>query len=141
MNLCTGCGAVESVEHQPRLMFCLLIESNPSVGLALAEALDAYGHFIAGPFTSDKEACRWLERFIPDIAIVGTTSSGGRRSQIIRELQTRNIPFLFHSAAERSQKLMDNFPDSRMVGSSASAAIVEVVRRSNPLSFEGRDPE
>jgi hypothetical protein len=122
-------------------MFCLLVESNPSAGLALAEMLDAYGHFIAGPFTSVKEACRWLERFTPDIAIVGTTSSGGPRRQLIRKLQTRDIPFLVHSAAEPSPKLLDNLPDIRKAGCPASAALVEEARSSGSLQVAHRKAE
>src|SRR3712207_2202566 len=98
-------------------MFCLLVEGNPSVGLSLAETLDAYSHFVAGPFPSQAQACRWLEWFTPDLAILDPALRDEPASPIIVELQARSIPFFFHSAIERDHTLTVSLADVHRVES------------------------
>jgi DNA-binding response OmpR family regulator len=90
-----------------RPVFCLLIEDNPLVGLDLAEALDASGFFVAGPFTSGHAAYDWLARFTPDVAVVDLSLTDGSCVEVIRELQGRAIPFLIHSGCKPSQSPLD----------------------------------
>jgi DNA-binding NtrC family response regulator len=80
-----------------RPVFCLLVEDNPVVGLDLADALDASGYYVAGPFPCGREASEWLERFTPDVAIVDLTLRDGRCHDVIRELQARAVPFIIYS--------------------------------------------
>lgn len=80
-----------------RPVFCLLVEDNPLVGLDLADALDAGGYYVAGPFPCGRDASEWLERFTPDVAIVDLTLRDGRCHDVIRELQARAIPFIIYS--------------------------------------------
>ena len=68
------------------------------VGLDLADALDASGYYVAGPFTMGRVASAWLAQFTPDVAVVDTALSDGQGIGIIRELQARAIPFIIYAA-------------------------------------------
>lgn len=78
-------------------MLCLLVEDNPLVGLDLAEALDASGYYVAGPFPCGRDASEWLAQFTPDVAIVDVTLRDGMCLEVIRVLQARTIPFIVYS--------------------------------------------
>ena len=80
-----------------RPVFCLLAEDDPLVGLDLADALEAEGCYVAGPFRSGREAVRWLDRFTPDIAVVDLALADGLCRDLVATLLGRGIPFLIHS--------------------------------------------
>ncbi|WP_373696789.1 response regulator [Microvirga yunnanensis] len=90
-----------------RPVFCLLIEDNPLVGLDLADALDAGGYYVAGPFPCGREACEWLARFTPDVAVVDLTLRDGRCLELVRELRARTIPFIIYSGCPIQQRPSD----------------------------------
>jgi chemotaxis response regulator CheB len=81
-----------------RPQFCLIIDEDAHVGLDLADALEAQGYFVAGPFTSGREALNWLTRFTPDIAVVGTLVREKVCAALVEALQDRGIPVVLHSA-------------------------------------------
>jgi DNA-binding response OmpR family regulator len=85
------------MQEQLRPVFCLLVEDGPLVGLDLADALDASGYYVAGPFPCGREASEWLARFTPDVAVVDLTLRDGRCHDVIRVLQARAIPFIIYS--------------------------------------------
>ncbi len=124
--------------QQPRPMFCLLVEGNPSVGLNLAETLDAYGHFVAGPFPSQAQACRWLERFTPDLAILAPALQDEPASPIVLELQARSIPFIFHHAAEADPTTMGSLAGVHWVEYLNAAAPMRTDRTARPSHDQGR---
>ena len=72
-------------------VFCLIVEDSPLVGLDLAEALEASGYFVAGPFPCGREASDWLARFTPDVAVVDLTLRDGRC--MILSVSFRPVPF------------------------------------------------
>jgi DNA-binding NarL/FixJ family response regulator len=80
-----------------RPVFCLLIEASPVVGLDLADALDARGYYVAGPFPCGRQAFKWLARFTPDVAIVDLILQDGPCLELIRQLQAEAIPFIIYS--------------------------------------------
>src|SRR5215208_4640911 len=86
------------MQNPLRPVFCLVVEENPVVGLDLADALDASGSYVAGPFTLGRVASAWLAQFTPDVAVVDTALSDGQGIGIIRELQARAIPFIVYAA-------------------------------------------
>jgi CheY-like chemotaxis protein len=88
-------------------VFCLLVEDNPLVGLDLADALDASGYYVAGPFPCGREASEWLARFTPDVAVVDLTLRDGRCLEVVRELQARAIPFIIYSGCPLQQRPSD----------------------------------
>ena len=67
------------------------------VGLDLADALDASGYYVAGPFTSGRVASAWLAQFTPDVAVVDIALSDGQWLVIVRELQARAIPCIIYA--------------------------------------------
>ena len=85
------------MQELPQPVLCLLVEDSPLVGLDIADALEASGYYVAGPFPCGREASEWLERFTPDVAIVDLTLRDGRCHDVIRELQARAIPFIIYS--------------------------------------------
>ena len=94
--------------HEPlRPVFCLLVEDSPLVGLDLADALDASGYYVAGPFPCGREASDWLARFTPDVAVVDLTLRDGRCHDVIRELQARAIPFIIYSGCPVRHRPID----------------------------------
>jgi DNA-binding NtrC family response regulator len=107
-----------------RPAFCLLIEDDPLVGLDLAEALDAAGFYVAGPFRSGREAARWLERFTPDVAVVDLALSDGPCRDLVRALRARGIPFLVHSGGRRGEGPIPAHPDEPWFEKPASAAAI-----------------
>lgn len=90
-----------------RPVFCLLVEDSPLVGLDLAEALDASGYYVAGPFPCGGEASDWLARFTPDVAIVDLTLRDGQCLGVVRELRARAIPFIVYSGSPARQRPFD----------------------------------
>jgi DNA-binding response OmpR family regulator len=90
-----------------RPIFCLIIEDNPLVGLDLAEAQDASGYYVAGPFPVGKDASEWLARFTPDVAVVDLTLKDGSCVEVIRGLQAQAVPVIIYSACSPSQNPFD----------------------------------
>jgi hypothetical protein len=74
----------------PRPRLCLIVEPEPALGLDLADALDSTGCFIAGPFSSSKDALGWLQGFTPDVAFVDVVEDAASL-ELVRELQARSI--------------------------------------------------
>jgi DNA-binding NtrC family response regulator len=107
-----------------RPVFCLLVEDNPLVGLDLADALDAGGYYVAGPFPCGREASEWLERFTPDVAIVDLTLRDGRCHDVIRELQVRAVPFIIYSGCPVRHRPFDVPPDVPWLEKPASAEMI-----------------
>jgi DNA-binding response OmpR family regulator len=91
-----------------------VVEPNPALGLDLADALDARGYFVAGPFPSAGEALGWLDRFTPDIEFVDFSLTDKQGAELVREIQVRGIP---------------------LVGSAPEAAIIEPLMQAGPATW------
>ena len=78
----------------PGLPLYLVVEPEPALGLDLASALEATRSFVAGPFRPSKEALRWLGSFTPDAAFVDLLIADEAGLELLRELQTRGVPFV-----------------------------------------------
>jgi DNA-binding response OmpR family regulator len=124
-------------------VFCLIVEGSPIIGLDLADALDASGYYVAGPFTSDRRAYEWLAQFTPDVAVVDLDVSDGRCVTVIHELQARAIPFIIYSAWPSDGHLADEFLALPWVGKPATPGIIKKALRDLLSSVEtgglGRD--
>lgn len=107
-----------------RPVFCLLIEDNPLVGLDLADALDAGGYYVAGPFPCGREASEWLARFTPDVAVVDLTLRDGRCLEVVRELKARDIPFIIYSGCPLQQRPSDVPADVPWLEKPASYGVI-----------------
>jgi len=92
------------MQDLPQPVFCLLVEDNPLVGLDLADALDASGYYVAGPFPCDRDASEWLMQFTPKVAIVDLMLRDGLCLGVLREIQARAIPFLIYSGSPVRQR-------------------------------------
>ena len=112
-----------------RPVFCLLVEDDPLVGLDLADGLDRVGFYVAGPFSSGREALRWLERFTPDVAVVDLALADGPCRDLVRALRARGIPFLVHSGCGRDRGPIPARPDEPWIEKPASAAAIAAALR------------
>jgi DNA-binding response OmpR family regulator len=119
-----------------RPVFCLVVEENPVVGLDLADALDASGYYVAGPFTSGRVASAWLAQFTPDIAVVDTALSDGQGFGMIRELQARAIPFIIYAARPSEARTTADLLAFLWVEKPASAETVKKALRALLGSLE-----
>ena len=106
------------------------------VGLDLADALDASGYYVAGPFTSGRVASAWLAQFTPDIAVVDTALSDGQGLVIVRELQARAIPFIIYAVQPSDERLTVDLLAIPRVEKQASAETVKKALRALLGSLE-----
>jgi DNA-binding response OmpR family regulator len=119
-----------------RPVFCLVVEENPVVGLDLADALDASGYYVAGPFTLGRVASAWLAQFTPDVAVVDIALSDGQWLVIVRELQARDIPFIIYAVQPSDERLTVDLLAIPWVEKPASAETVEKALRDLLRSLE-----
>jgi DNA-binding NarL/FixJ family response regulator len=82
------------MRHSTRPWFCLIVEDDPAIGLALADALQGERWFVAGPFTRGRDALNWLDRFSPDVALVGHRLRDGMSEFVIEALTRHGIPIV-----------------------------------------------
>jgi DNA-binding response OmpR family regulator len=124
-------------------VFCLLVEDNPVVGLDLADALDARGYFVAGPFPCAREASQWLTQFTPDVAIVDLTLRDGTCLEVLRKLQDRAIPFLIYSGSPARQRLIAIPADVRWLEKPASYEMIAATLQAllSAQAFEADRPQ
>src|SRR3712207_4012923 len=95
------------MRERPGQILCAIIGGDPAIGLALADAFDAAGYFVAGPFTTGKNAHVWLSRFTPDIAVVDQGLSDGTWRKILRELHGRKTLVLILASPGSNPCLTD----------------------------------
>ena len=88
-----------------RPTFCLIVEDEAGTSLDLADALEAQGYYVAGPLTSGKDAIGWLERFTPDVAVIDFLKDGAG-PDLIRELQSRGIPYVIHTTTTLADSIL-----------------------------------
>jgi DNA-binding response OmpR family regulator len=124
------------MQNPLRPVFCLVIEENPVVGLDLADALDASGYYVAGPFTSGRVASAWLAQFTPDIAVLDMALSDGQGIEIIRELQARATPFIIYAAQPSDGRTTADLLAVPWVEKPASAETVKKALRDLRRSLE-----
>ncbi|WP_052764129.1 response regulator [Microvirga massiliensis] len=86
----------------------MIVEDEAAIGLALADALTDEGHRIIGPFTTQREALGALDQTRPDVAILDLTLRDGFCSGLVRELRSRDLPFLVYSGHARKRMTTDD---------------------------------
>lgn len=80
----------------------LIVDSDPVVGLDLADALEAAGYRVTGPIRTAAEAEAWLAHWTPALAVIDAALADGPCDGIAGALRLRNVPFLVHTEAARA---------------------------------------
>jgi DNA-binding response OmpR family regulator len=83
--------------HPSALQTVLVAEDNAMIGFDITDALEAAGYAILGPARSCSDAFSWLERSLPDVAILDAMLKDGPCTELARELQNRKVPFIIYS--------------------------------------------
>jgi two-component SAPR family response regulator len=84
--------------------WCLVLEDQALIGMALEASLEEAGFRVAGPFMSNSETLAWLEDHAPDLALVDILLKDGPSTPVVRVLQQRKIPFAIYSGLKPSTR-------------------------------------
>lgn len=76
---------------------CLVVEDESVIAMSIEMTLDEHGIGVAGPFSAEAEALHWLERGMPDIAIIDIVLADGECTALVQELRRRGVPLVIHS--------------------------------------------
>jgi DNA-binding response OmpR family regulator len=72
--------------------------SKEIIGMAMEDALRRAGYTVAGVFAASSAALEWLENGRADAAVLDFCLRDGDCVQLLRELRSREVPILMHSA-------------------------------------------
>jgi DNA-binding response OmpR family regulator len=81
----------------------LVAEDDAIIGFDITDTLEAAGYAILGPASSCSDAFAWLERSVPDIAVLDAVLRDGPCTEFARELQNRAIPFIIYSGRSHAE--------------------------------------
>jgi DNA-binding response OmpR family regulator len=87
-------------------LIVLVAEDETLIGMAMEDALRRAGYTVAGVFAASSAALEWLENGRADAAVLDFCLRDGDCVQLLRELRSREVPILMHSAFT---KLPDEF--------------------------------
>ena len=77
--------------------WCLVLEDQALIAMALEASLEDAGFRVAGPFMSNAEALAWLDNNAPDLALLDVLLKDGPCTSVVRALRARSIPFAIYS--------------------------------------------
>jgi CheY-like chemotaxis protein len=87
----------------------LVAEPDPVVGLDLADALEAAGYHVVGPFRTAAAVEAWLAGWTPALAVLDVELAGRSSAAAAQVLRGRQIPFVVHTAFAIHETLPDAF--------------------------------
>ena len=77
--------------------WCLLVEDELLIAMALEAALEDAGFQVAGPFARNAAALAWLDANTPAVALLDVLLHDGPCLPLVRALRARNVPFAIYS--------------------------------------------
>ncbi len=80
---------------------CLLAEDQALIGMSLEAYLEEMGFDVAGPFTTQSQALKWLAANSPSLAILDYKLGEGTCVDLARELNARGVPVIVYSGMKR----------------------------------------
>ena len=98
--------AMVCMEQNRASLIVLVAEDETLIGMAMEDALRQAGYTVAGVFAASSAALEWLENGRADAAVLDFSLRDGDCVQLLRELRSREVPILMHSAFT---KLPDEF--------------------------------
>jgi DNA-binding response OmpR family regulator len=103
-------------------------EDQALLGLSLEAYLDDAGFDVAGPFTANADAVRWLERSRPEFAILDVVLKDGPCLKLAKELKDRRVPFAIYSGLPKAKQLPPELEDVPWLEKPASrASLVKIL--------------
>ena len=78
----------------------LVVEDNSIVGLDLQLTLEAFGHRVLGPASSNEEVLAMLAQERPDVAVVDLHLTDGLATPVTEALSARGIPFMLLTGSD-----------------------------------------
>ena len=90
----------------------LILESQPIIGLDLAERVRALGWLACGPYSTTGEALAGLEADAPDAGLLDLSGNADARAEPVADaMAARGLPFIFtNSHAKRFEALHPDAP-------------------------------
>lgn len=85
----------------------LVIEDDALIAIDLCDALEQTGYRVAGPARTIQDAHLLLDEQTPTVAVVDIRLKDGPCTSIVRELRSRGVPFVVHSASRRDDAVAD----------------------------------
>ena len=85
------------MQSSPNFPWCLVVEDQALIAMALEASLEEAGFQVAGPVPSNAEALDWLEHHTPDLALLDVLLKDGPCTSVVRALRARSIPFAIYS--------------------------------------------
>jgi CheY-like chemotaxis protein len=84
-------------DHVTPEPYCVIVEDQVLIGMALEVSLEEAGFAVTGLFVSNTQALQWLEHNRPDLAVLDVMILDGTCLRIARELKHRGVPFAIYS--------------------------------------------
>ena len=82
--------------------FCMIVEDQALIGLALEAYLEGLGFAVSEPLPSAAAALTWLETNTPTVAVVDYTLQDGPCTKLVRALAERGVPSVIYSGHKSS---------------------------------------
>ncbi len=87
----------------------LVAETDPILGLDLADALETAGYHVVGPLRTAAAVEAWLAGWTPALAVLDVQLAGRSSATAAAVLRRRQIPFVVHTASAIHETLPDAF--------------------------------
>jgi DNA-binding response OmpR family regulator len=78
----------------------MIVEDQALLGMSLEAYLEDAGFRVAGPFFTNRDALRWMEKETPDLALLDVMLKDTTSVAVARLLKDRGIPFAVYSGLE-----------------------------------------
>mgnify|MGYP005992808559 CR=1 FL=1 len=91
--------------------FVLLVQTDPIVGLDLADALAGAGYRVSEPAWTAAEAERCLADRNPALAVIDLATADGAGPRLLRQLRRRGVPILVCAEREGAPDPSAEFAD------------------------------
>lgn len=107
----------------------MILEDDPFIALDMEGVMEDAGFEVVGPFASVPEAMKLLSRgngSTPDCALLDFYVTGGTSEFVARELNRKNIPFLFVTG--NSKDVEKTFADEAPIIRSKPVEIEQILK-------------
>jgi DNA-binding response OmpR family regulator len=117
--------------------WCLVLEDQALIAMALEASLEDAGFRVAGPFMSNAEALAWLDNNAPDLALLDVLLKDGPCTSVVRALRARSIPFAIYSGLRPGSRPPELGAVRWMEKPVSREDLTDVLREIAPKAAEG----
>lgn len=90
----------------------LIVEDEPIIVFALEDIIEALGHTVVAVASTIDQALQWLEREVPDLAILDVNLNGAKSYPVADRMRELQAPYIFatgYGASEHPPEHKDVF--------------------------------